>query len=508
MKDGKSAIDRQFGDFQTPLDLARMVCNLLYKQGVRPVSILEPTCGWGNFLLAAFDTFDSVRKAIGMDINPEYVNYVSQKLGSKHLSGLTEVRQSDFFDTDWENILDDLPEPVLVIGNPPWITSSELTKLEGQNLPRKANFRNFSGLDAVTGKSNFDISEWMLIQLLNALANRNATLAMLCKTAVARKVLFYLWSKNFHFRETSMYLIDAKRFFSASVSACLLVCRIGSAPGSAQCEVYVGLDQQTYQTTFALLDGQMVANRDNYERWKHLIGSEYYKWRSGIKHDCQKVMELTRDGQRYRNGLGEVIDLEDTHVFPMLKSADMKDSPPVPRKWMLVPQLSIGEPTHSLRRIAPKTWEYLQKHRTLLENRRSAIYRNRPAFSVFGVGKYSFALWKVAISGLYKRLHFAVVGPYAGRPVVLDDTCYFIACQTEEEAEHLAGLLNSEIARQFFEAFVFWDDKRPITLEVLSKLDLLALARELGSEQVIRQFLQLAAPDSPKYEQLALLGSC
>ena len=38
--------------------------------------------------------------------------------------------------------------------------------LASPNLPSKSNFQNRKGLDAVTGKANFDISEWMLIQLM------------------------------------------------------------------------------------------------------------------------------------------------------------------------------------------------------------------------------------------------------------------------------------------------------------------------------------------------------
>ena len=49
----------------------------------------------------------------------------------------------------------------------------------------------------MTGKSNFDISEWMLIRLLEALQGRRATIAMLCKTATARKVLRHAWLNGF-----------------------------------------------------------------------------------------------------------------------------------------------------------------------------------------------------------------------------------------------------------------------------------------------------------------------
>jgi hypothetical protein len=41
-------------------------------------------------------------------------------------------------------------------------------------------------------------------------------------------------------------------------------------------------------------------------------------------------------------------------------------------------------------------------------------------------------------------------------------------------------MLNSAPASEFFSAFVFWDAKRPITVDLLRKLSLTALARELG----------------------------
>ena len=56
-------------------------------------------------------------------------------------------------------------------------------------------------------------------------------------------------------------------------------------------------------------------------------------------------------------------------------------------------------------------------------------------------------------------------------------------CQSEQEARYVADLLNSQPAREFFSAFVFWDAKRPITIDMLRRLDLSALARELGSHR-------------------------
>src|SRR5262249_18449290 len=154
----------------------------------------------------------------------------------------------------------------------------------------------------------------------------------------------------------------------------------------------------------------------------------------GIKHDCSKVMELRREGDRYRNGLNELIDLEGDYVYPMLKSSEITSGRSrEPTRWMLVTQRAVGDETSVIGALAEKTWKYLLSQGDRLDRRASSIYRNRPRFSVFGVGDYTFAPWKVAISGFYKNLQFATVGPYEGKPVVLDDTCYFVPCQSQEE---------------------------------------------------------------------------
>jgi len=496
----------EFGDFQTPISLANKICALLYREGTRPHSIVEPTCGEGNLLLSALERFPPAIRAIGVDINREYIEHVRDRLAMRSYSDKTLVLEDDFFGIDWGKLVNDLPEPILVIGNPPWVTSSELAVLNSTNLPKKTNFQGFSGLDAQTGKSNFDISEWMLIRILEFLDHRDATMAMLCKTSVARKVLAYAWKRNLPLRFSQIHIIDARREFGVSVDACLLVCGVSKSERQKDqvCLVYEGISDDTHRTTFGYRDGRLIADIGCYERWKHLEDVNPYRWRSGIKHDCAKVMELGKEGQEFRNKLGELCDLETRYIYPMLKSSDVaRETMPVPSKWMLVTQHFVGEDTAIIKYTAPKTWDYLMDHSELLDNRKSSIYKGRSRFSVFGVGEYSFSPWKVAISGLYKKLHFAVVGQQAGKPVVLDDTCYFLSCKSESEARYLAGLLNSQVAKEFFRAFIFWDAKRPITVSVLNRLSLLALARELGSEDTLLSFVASSKSFSP-HRQLAL----
>jgi len=51
----------EYGDFQTPLELARQICRWLKAKGVRPDVLVEPTFGQGHFILAALETFPSIR---------------------------------------------------------------------------------------------------------------------------------------------------------------------------------------------------------------------------------------------------------------------------------------------------------------------------------------------------------------------------------------------------------------------------------------------------------------
>ena len=121
----KSKQKAEFGDFQTPVELAKDVCLLLSQRGLRPASILEPTCGLGNFLDAAFEVFSNIRRAVGVDINPDYADAARAVVTRKGNNSVVEVFQGDFFTLNWEEVLQSLPDPLLVVGNPPWVTNAE-----------------------------------------------------------------------------------------------------------------------------------------------------------------------------------------------------------------------------------------------------------------------------------------------------------------------------------------------------------------------------------------------
>lgn len=482
----------EYGDFQTPRVLADAVVTLLCDAGISPSVIVEPTCGLGSFVLAATGGFHSVRQVFAYDIKADYVSALRKTLG--HANGVRcQVAQQDFFTFNWEEFFAAFRGGILVLGNPPWVTNAALGALGSDNLPKKTNFQNHSGFAAKTGKANFDISEWMLIKLLEALGCQHGCVAMLCKTATARKVLRHGWVNRFRISQASIHLIDASAHFGASVNACLLIVHTGVPNLSPTAVVYSNLSFDHKVTTLGLQGKELVADIDEYGRLRDLDGLAYYTWRSGVKHDAASVMEFKKEGTTFINGFGERVELEPTYIFPLLKSSDLANGRLAPQRYVLVTQRSPGDDTAAILKTAPNTWSYLLRHADVLDRRQSIIYQKRSRFSVFGVGDYTFSPWKVAISGFYKNCRFQVVGTHRKKPMVLDDTCYFIPCNSEQEASFACHLLNSDPAKRFLHALVFFDAKRPVTIDVLNRIDLKRVAERLGLEREARTYLRDAA---------------
>ena len=360
----------EFGDFQTPDSLSSDVCGFLRRTGARPQSIIEPTCGTGSFLRAAANFFPECEQLLGFEINPDRVR--ESRGASK-----AKVYCEDFFDADWEKILKNLEDTILVIGNPPWVTNSKVGVLGGSNLPGKSNFGRLDGLDAImTGKSNFDISEWIMTRLADCLSGRRAILAMLCKTSVARKVLHHVWSRNLAVAGAAIHKIDADRHFGASVEACLLTCRFMPGALSDQCSAYENINAPDRFSTLAFRKGRVVADLDALDKYGHLYGASPLKWRSGVKHDCSRVMELRAAGKgNFRNGMGQIVALEEDCLYPLLKSSELANSRKSPSRYVLVTQKRLGEDTAWMERAAPRTWRYLQSNAAYLDRRASAIYK-------------------------------------------------------------------------------------------------------------------------------------
>jgi hypothetical protein len=254
-----------------------------------------------------------------------------------------------------------------------------------------------------------------------------------------------------------------------------LCLRSGRHTAGTSWPVFESLRSVEAENEMGVVGDRVVGDLGAFRRTLGLEGRSESEWRSGIKHDCADVMELRLDGGALWNKLGERVEIESEFVYPLLKSSDLAKGKRESARRVIVTQSRLGEDTARIREHAPKTWAYLSRREAAFAARKSRIYRGQPAFALFGVGDYTFEPHKVAVSGLYKRPRFTELGPIDGRPVMLDDTCYFVTCGSAESAGSLARSLNGELAREFFLARMFSDSKRPVNKALLQTLNLDAL---------------------------------
>ncbi len=469
----------EYGDWQTNMDLALTVCRLLKDNGCKPKVIIEPTCGKGNFILAALQVFDSIEDIYGIEIHNPYIDELKIQLLQYYINNQNRRKarihlyNQNFFDYDFTAIKQSIAErEVLVLGNPPWVNNSKLGSINSSNIPQKRNLNKLRGMDAITGKSNFDIAEYICKRLMDVLADQNATIALLLKNSVIKNIVYRQRFNTIPLGNIVQYTIDAKKEFNVSVAASLLCASICNAD-NLQCTVK-DLYKRSDIHVFGWIGDKFVSDTQAYEQCEDIDGKSQLEWRSGVKHDCSTVMELTYTDDKYINGLGEIVDIEEDMIYPLLKSSDIKGGVlSRPRKYVIITQHSTSDDTKWIKTKYPKTYQYLLDHAEYFDNRGSRIYKDKPRFCIFGIGSYSFKPYKVVVSGLYKHPKFTIVTPADNKIVMVDDTCYMLGFDNLQEATITQQILNSQSTLSFINSLTFMDAKRVISKDILMRIDLI-----------------------------------
>lgn len=457
------------GDFQTPDALAEEVWSSLgHLEDFG--AVLEPTVGKGAFLRSAPATVLGCTW-ICRDLNETYLE--ETRLAARE-RGIKDLRldHADAFALDADSLRNvDPGQPLLAIGNPPWVTSSGQARFDIRNLPKKENGRfGLVGLDALTGSANFDIAEAILLRLLDAVSGfEDVQLAFLVKRTVAIKLGRRLLDRA---SSLSFARIDAKRHFAASVDAGLFVCRLRrSSRGPARHIDVSDMIGGDVCRRAGFSNGRFVEDLDAHGGAAHLEAIEPVPWRQGVKHDVARLLELrVSDGNVVTNGLGEQVEVEQEVLCPLYKSSDVAHGRE-PRRVFPLFQMDLSGPVPDLALRWPGLAAYLARHQEVFEARKSRIYAGKPPYSIFGVGGYVLAPWKVVVSGMYPTANFQVVGPsQGGRPPLVDDTCYLLPFEREEDARRVADYLNSDGPQSLIFCLADKGAKRPITKALLSRI--------------------------------------
>jgi len=490
---------REYGDFQTPQSLSDLVCTLIRSQRIAPSILVEPTFGRGAFIVSAIRAFPTLEEIHGVEIYEPYCWHTKFAILETFIKNpelnrpMIHLFRDDVFKFDFSELAKSFKDrTVLVLGNPPWVTNSELSSLNSSNVPVKRNFKSLNGLDAITGKGNFDIGEYIILSMLGTFETLKGSLAMLAKNSVIKNVIQDLPRTNHPISDLAAFTFDAKFYFNASVEASLFTCNFREDQSSPTCKVASLQHPETSDARFGWVDGKFVSDVDNYQDVKVFDNTSPFVWRQGVKHDCSKILELELSEGGYRNRLNEKVDIEDDLVFPLVKSSDIQNGVVVShRKFVIITQKKVGDDTAYIADKYPRLHRYLSDNVKYFADRKSSIYNGKSPFAIFGIGDYSFKPFKVAISGLYKKPKFSLIQPHNGKPVMLDDTCYFLGFQDRTPAVFALLTLNSDTVQTLLSSLAFSDAKRPYTKDVLMRVNICQVGESIGFQKILDLASQL-----------------
>ena len=499
---------REYGDFQTNQFLAQKVVDYTFSKSSDFEFVLEPTCGKGNFLLAAIQQSKKLKKVVGVEIYQPYVWETKFKILEHFISTKEntipeiDIIHANAFEFSYEDLAKSTQDlKTLIIGNPPWVTNSELGSIDSKNLPQKSNFKKHSGFEAITGKGNFDIGEYISLIMLRCFDRHNGAFAFLIKNSVVKNLIYDQKQNKFRIGQSENLNINSKKEFNVSVNACLFLTHLNCEP-ELTCTAFDFYTKDKL-TTFGWYRDKFVYSVQDYDESSIVDGNSTFVWRSGVKHDCSKVMELEQVNGHLKNALGEEINLENNLTYGLLKSSDLKeDKTNSFRKLTIITQKKIGQETKYIKDKYPLTYNYLTTHKEYFDKRKSSIYKDKPSFSIFGIGDYSFAPYKIAISGLYKSTHFTLVSPSNSKPIMLDDTCYFIGFESLKMAEIAHYLVNSELVQKFLKSIIFSDSKRSINKDTLMRIDFARAFESTDYEQASKEIIGLEPEHWEKFSEM------
>lgn len=177
-----------------------------------------------------------------------------------------------------------------------------------------------------------------------------------------------------------------------------------------------------------------------------------------------EVLAADPAGVRVRNVAGRAkhtvdsteLVIEPELVYPLIRWGDLDRWRARPSACLLLaqePATRRGIDESQMQARYPRAYAYLLRFRALLERR--AAYRRYqcqgPFYSMYNIGPYTVAPWKVVWRRMDRRLRAAVVGPrplpgLGVRCAVPQETCVLVAVDSPDEAHYLCALMNSSLA--------------------------------------------------------------
>ncbi len=512
------------GEYYTPDWLAgRLLAETLAEEALGDPSkrVLDPACGSGTFLVllirqirrriaagrmdrrAALELIQ--RNLVGFDVQP----LAARTARANYLCALGDLVAGRAFDVpvfEADLVLDgpDLPAFDYIVGNPPWVNWESLPDAyRRRTMPLWEHYGLFpkrrAAIHTILGAAKYDVSALVTYVSADRYLRPNGKLGFVVSQSLFKTAAAGQGFRRFRLPDGTPLgvclvedFVRLKPFASAANRTATIVLQKGReteypvayrfhAPGRQLPWMAkpIGCDPTS---------PWMAAPPDALGALARILGASEYRAREGantggangvfwVEEEKSRGRRVTvrnvTEGARKRVPAVRAA-IEQELVFPLLRGRDVLRWKAIPSHSILVthrPGMKlVAIPESEMKQRFSGAYSYLMRFRPLL--RRRAAYqryfsRKAPFYSLFNLGEYTFAPWKVVWREQAMPFTAAVVGPLGERTVVPDHKLMMVAVDSEQEAHYLCGALNSAPVRAAVAAYTI---ETQITAHVLDHI--------------------------------------
>lgn len=394
-----------------------------------------------------------------------------------------------------------------VVGNPPWINWEHLPDDYRQSIkPIWERYGLFphGGMDTILGKGKKDISTLMFYTVSDNLLTDGGRLAFVITQSVFKTSGAAQGFRQFSIpkspRESTPLsvlgvedMVDLNPFEGATNRTALVMVEKGKKTQYPVPYViwrkrrgpkldYKSTLEDAVRGTWRLdFVAEPVDSKDTTSAWltatrntihtiRSILGPSYYAAHEGVNTGGANAVYWVEEVAKRPGGLvvvknltegartavGNVTEVVETSLlYPLLRGRDVQRWIAKPSAFILMVQDPVkrrGIDEKVMQRENPRTYHYLKKFEGVLRDRPSRgvsdmTKKGAPFYTMFAVGDYTLAQWKVVWREQASEMTASVVGIHNRKVVIPDHKLMTVACANEDEAHYVCALLNSSVGR-------------------------------------------------------------
>jgi len=390
-----------------------------------------------------------------------------------------------------------------IAGNPPWVNWEHLPeqyRLETKPLWVKYGLFPHSGMDTILGKGKKDISMIMTYVAMDKYLKRGGKLGFLVTQSVFKTSGAGQGFRRFQLGEKGAPIqvhhvddmVELNPFEGASNRTSVVILQKGKSTKypmpsylywrktvRGKIPLEASLDEALEMTERMQFNAEPVDINDLTSAWitgrpkaikavRKIIGKSDYVAHEGVNSGGANAVYWVEIIDKRPGGLVIVSNItegakkevesnqyaiEPVLLYPLLRGRDVKRWKAEPSAYIIMAQDPIkrrGIDEDKMKTQYPKTYQYLKRFEGILRERKSRgisdmIEKGAPFYTMFAVGDYTFAPYKVVWPNIASEIFSAVISTKENKPILPQHIVTLVACKSLKEAHYICALMNSKI---------------------------------------------------------------